>query len=318
MPKVSIVVPIYQVEKYLRTCIDSVLAQSYTDYQLILVDDGSTDHSPQICDEYAQRDKRIKVIHKENGGLSSARNAAYQYISSDFVLFLDSDDFLERDALDFFISLQNSNNADVVVGNYWYTYSNHEDISQQPCGNVLLNGYEALENLVSAKVQNFAWGKLIRTELVKRHLFPEGKLFEDHFWTHYIFAEAEKVEITTKPIIHYRQRDDSITYTFTMSRLDILDGWLARDKFLKDYYPDIESCFLQVVAEEYAKLIWLVLTRMKKDRKRALSKLRVFCHTTELQRYAKGITRRKINTFNTSYFLYLIVAISDKLALKLG
>ena len=307
MPKVSIVVPIYNVEKYLTECIHSVLRQSLRDFQLILIDDGSPDRCPVLCDNFASEDNRIQVIHKKNGGLSSARNAAYPYIKGKFVLFLDGDDYLDEKALETLVKIQEQNNADVVVGNYWYLYNDHEDIADQQCADSHLTGYNALKELVSGHIQNFAWGKLVRAELVKKHIFPEGKNFEDHFWTHYIFAEAGIVEITSRPFVHYRQRDDSISYTFTLSRLDILDGWLFRDKYLKEYHPELEECFLRAVAEEYVGLVWLVLTRLKKNRKEAVAKLRNFCSETKLQHYAEEETVKKIDAFNKSTFLFIII-----------
>ena len=118
MPMVSVIVPVYKVERYIRKCIDSILKQSFTDFELILVDDGSPDKCGKICDEYAAKDKRIKVIHKKNGGLSDARNAGLDYATGGYICFIDSDDWIHKDLLKDNLERLVSENADVIIFNY--------------------------------------------------------------------------------------------------------------------------------------------------------------------------------------------------------
>ena len=132
---VSVIVPVYNVQQYLPQCIESILAQTYQRLEIILVDDGSTDGSGKLCDEFAQRDRRIKVIHKPNGGLSDARNAGTAACSGEFVLYLDSDDYLNQNAVSALASIQTERRAETVTGNYYYTYPDHEDIAQPDTGN---------------------------------------------------------------------------------------------------------------------------------------------------------------------------------------
>ncbi len=312
MSKVTVVVPIYKVENYIEKCIDSVLMQSEGDFQLILVDDGSPDRCPEICDAYAERDSRITVIHKENGGLSSARNAAYPMIQSEFTLFLDSDDYLEKDALAKLLDLQKQDDADVVIGNYWYSYDDHEDLAVLKCSTGNFSGYQALEYLIEGKIQNFAWGKLIRTELLRKYTFPEGKLFEDFFWTHLILTEARSVAIIEKPFVHYRQRTGSISYSFDIKRLDMLEGWKCRDLYLKDNYPELEKRFLRNVAAAYIDLSWLVLTRIKKDNAEGIEKMRAFLQDIPLMNYTNGYDRYLIKSFFVSTTLFKALYIIRK------
>ena len=123
MPKVSIVVPIYNVEKYLEQCIDSIINQTLKEIEIILVDDGSPDNCPQICDDYVKKDSRIKVVHKTNGGLSSARNAGIEIATGDYIGFVDSDDYIELDMYEKMYNIAIENNVDFVMSDY-YSVSN--------------------------------------------------------------------------------------------------------------------------------------------------------------------------------------------------
>lgn len=286
---VSIIIPVYNVEQYLVQCVESILAQTYQNLEIILVDDGSTDDSGRLCDALAQRDHRIRVIHKPNGGLSDARNAGTKACNGTFVFYLDSDDYLEQDAISALVRIQFESHAEVVIGNYFYTYSDHEDIAQPETGTV--EAYprkEAIALLMQGKLQTFAWGKLIRADIAQRHLFPVGKLFEDHFWTHLIFQDCETVVYSSKPMVHYRQRGNSISFTFNLKRLDILEGWRERIAFLQQEYPDMVEAYLHRCAGDTCTFAWLVLTRMKKHKKQGFLKLREFTEEYHLERHSEG------------------------------
>ena len=196
---VTVIIPIYNVEKYLRPCLDSVLGQTYQDLQIILVDDGSTDSCGLICEEYAARDPRITVVHKENGGLSDARNAGLPLVEGEFVFYLDSDDYLVPHALERLVNTQRERNADVVLGNFFYTFSDREYPPPTWCKeDTLLNNREAMEALIDGRIETFAWGKLIRRDCAVKYPFPKGKVFEDHFWTHFVFGDADKVALVAE------------------------------------------------------------------------------------------------------------------------
>lgn len=286
---VSVIVPVYNVQQYLPQCVESILAQTYQRLEIILVDDGSTDGSGRVCDELAQRDNRIQVIHKPNGGLSDARNAGTKVCNGTFVFYLDSDDYLEQDAIMALVSIQSESHAEVVIGNYFYTYSDREDIAQPETGTIQKNNRkEAISLLMQGKLQTFAWGKLIRADIAKRHPFPVGKLFEDHFWTHLVFQDCETVVYSSKPMVHYRQRGNSISYTFNLKRLDIIEGWRERIVFLQQEYPDMVDAYLHRCAEDTVSLAWLVLTRMEKNKWQGFLKLREFIVEYQLEQYSEG------------------------------
>lgn len=310
---VSVIIPVYNVEQYLKQCIASVVDQTYRNMEIILVDDGSTDDSGMLCDEFAQKDSRIKVIHKQNGGLSDARNAGTAVCGGEFVFYLDSDDYLEQDAISSLMNMQEESHGDVVIGNYYYTYSDHEDMAQPDHGTIeQYTRKEAISLLIQGRLQTFAWGKLIRADIAKRHPFPAGKLFEDHFWTHLIFQDCETVVYSSKPMVHYRQRDNSISYTFNLSRLDIIDGWRERIAFLQREYPDMVEEYLCRCAGDTVSLAWLVLTRMKKNKKGGFAMIRQFIRQYQIDRHCEGQTQKLVQALRQSNLQYSIEAVYFK------
>lgn len=311
MGTVSIIIPIYNVEKYLKDCLESVLEQTYPDLQIILVNDGSTDSSGSICDAYAAKDSRIRVVHKDNGGLSDARNAGLPLVDGQFILYLDSDDFLESAAIEDLMETQKKTDADIVLGNFFYSFPAYEyPANPFHQADIVLDNKQAMEALVEGRIETFAWGKLIRREIALKYLFPKGKVFEDHFWTHYVFADAKKVALIPRPLVHYRQRDNSISFTFDFKRLDMLDGWKNRKEFLEQKYPHLLPLCYKHYAEGYAGIAWLVLTRMKRNRREAFDTLRSFNSAMHLQDYAEGKTKKLICALdrgNLAYAVYSLI-----------
>lgn len=247
MDKISIIIPIYNVEAYLRECIDSVLSQNYPNLEIILIDDGSTDSSSMICDDYMQKYKTIQVIHKQNGGLSDARNVGLQYATGAYIFFLDSDDFLAENSISELYKLCVQYDADIAVANFWYFFSNSKKISAQACSqNTLLTKIEAMRLLLENRmIKNFAWGKLYKSSILNNLAFPVGKLFEDVYWTHLVFDRASHVIVSPNESIYYRQRDNSISYTFSPKKIHLIEGYLHRRAFVEKYYPQ----FLDLVDE---------------------------------------------------------------------
>lgn len=307
---VSIIIPIYKVEEYLYTCLDSVIRQTYSNLQIILVDDGSPDSCGKICEEYAMLDDRIQVIHKENGGLSDARNTGVRSANGDFVYFLDSDDYIEPHTIQMLLDEQKRTNADIIISNFYYTYLSHEDVAYTVYKErMIFDNYEAMHALVSGKLETFAWGKLIRTNIVKKYLFPRGKLFEDHYWTHYIVGDSEVVTYIPNPLVHYRQRNCSISYSYNLNRLDILDGWINRKEYLEKEYSDLVEVCMQQYAEKYVGIAWLILTRMKKEKKIGFCKLRSLNRKFHLQNYTSNRKKKLICALDKNDMLYVLYAI---------
>ena len=201
MTEISVIVPVYKVERYLKKCVDSILAQSFTDFELWLVDDGSPDNCGTICDEYAEKDPRIHVIHKENGGLSDARNVALDRIQSKYVFFVDSDDWITSDALEIMHSAAARTNAKVVTGNMVFVYENgntYED-DTAPKKETILKGDEILTTLLRPNACN----KLFDASIFKTLRYPVGRLYEDTFVYHKILDQIDFMVMTGKTTYYY-------------------------------------------------------------------------------------------------------------------
>ena len=198
MPVISVIVPIYKVEKYLRECIDSILDQSFSDFELILVDDGSPDHCPQICDDYKQMDNRIIVIHKENGGLSSARNAGLDYVFSNsdskYITFVDSDDYVHKQYLECLLSGINESYAQIVVTKCLENVLDCSNRNPSKIPYLIKDKTECFDmlNCKNAAIV-VAWGKLFSKSIFNNIRFPNGYIHEDEFIVHKIIFGANKI-----------------------------------------------------------------------------------------------------------------------------
>lgn len=229
MPEISVIVPVYNVEKYLRVCIESILKQSFGDFELILIDDGSTDKCGAICDEYEQMDKRIHVIHQKNGGLSAARNAGIDLMSGEYVTFIDSDDIVGEAYLEILYTVIKRHNAQISVTQMYEfqdtarlfksdKIKNNEDV---------LSGREAVLNMYMDKpgIGVTAWGKLYYKELFSQLRFPIGKINEDQARVPILLYMAERVVINYEQTYGYRIREDSIMHQkFSIKRYDELEA----------------------------------------------------------------------------------------------
>ena len=209
-PKISIIVPIYKVEPYLRKCLDSIVNQTYQNLEIILIDDGSPDRCGEICDEYAAKDGRITVIHKTNGGLSSARNAGLDAATGEYIGFVDSDDWIEMDMYEYLLSNVLSKNADICICGRYEEYENKFFIKRY-LGEELLNKEDAVCALLKNDlIQNFVWDKLWRRKLFDNICFPVGRTYEDLAIVHRLFERAEVILCLPEAKYHYLQRPDSI------------------------------------------------------------------------------------------------------------
>jgi glycosyltransferase involved in cell wall biosynthesis len=212
-PLISIIVPAYKVEKYLRRCINSIINQTYTNLEIILVDDGSPDNCGKICDEYAGKDQRIKVIHKENGGLSDARNRGLDIAKGEYIGFIDSDDWIKEDYIEKLLNLINDYNADISICNLVKVYNENQQINADYNPEIkIYTNIQALEQYFDKYYTNMviACCKLYKAELINGIRFPVGKIHEDEFTTHKLLYKANKTVMTTEGLYYYLQRNDSI------------------------------------------------------------------------------------------------------------
>lgn len=303
----SVIVPVYNVEKYLSECIDSILMQSFTDFELILVNDGSTDGSGQICDRYAESDNRINVIHKPNGGLSDARNAGTRGAQGEYIIYIDSDDYIS--SKDFFKSIYESvKGSDILL----YKHQKFFDTDGQllPCGYSYenINAEDAfvvkLRKLVIGDAfYGMAWIKAFRRELVIRNdiEFEVGLLGEDMDWNYHLITHAQSLAVIDEPFIAYRQRANSITTSIKLKNLTdfiyILEKWSKKiqeeikDQEFKEtlfgsmakYYSNLLITYNRVhdkQKKEYIKrikdLAWILKYAMSKRPKMVAKVYRIF------------------------------------------
>ena len=232
MAEISIIVPVYQVEKYIRQCIDSILAQTFTDFELILVDDGSKDNSGKICDEYAEKDKRIRVIHKENGGLSDARNKGLDNASGNYFMFVDSDDYIAPNMAECLYKKISEAKVDIAACNYRYVFEDgKKDFSTENKAEVI-NANEIFYNRKNERNYGFwtiACNKLYKREKFKSLRFRFGKYHEDEFWANDIYQMDIKAVTVSESLYYYRPRGNSIMGNKNIRKcFDIIEAFQER------------------------------------------------------------------------------------------
>lgn len=256
---ISIIIPVYNVEKYLERCVESVFAQTYSAYELILVDDGSTDGSGKICDRLAKRDDRVRVIHKENGGLSSARNTGLKMSRGEYITFIDSDDVVHPCYLE--CLLKAGKHADISMGKlerFSGETVSFADIDQNEEPD-LITGQETLGCFFEqkAEVANYvsACCKLYKRELFDGIVFPEGRLFEDEFTTYRLYYKADKVAVSQNILYYYYVNDTGITRNLTLlKRCDEYDAQWERIYFFYDH--QLTDLWKLALREYLATALW--------------------------------------------------------------
>ncbi|MFQ6791905.1 glycosyltransferase family 2 protein [Thomasclavelia sp.] len=215
---VSVIVPVYNVSKYLDRCINSIVNQIYSNIEIILVDDGSTDDSGTKCDIWKRRDERIKVIHKNNGGLSDARNHGILKASGNYICFVDSDDWIEPKYIQILLHDLINYNADVSVCGKKYIYPTYTNIWDKSKKIRVMNKYEAIARMNDFYEYNMSsCDKMFKTELFQNIKFPIGKKCEDFYIMSQLFMECTKIVYNPTPLYNYFQRDGSITHSSTFN-----------------------------------------------------------------------------------------------------
>ena len=222
MPEVSVVVPIYNDAEYLPKCVDSILAQTYSDFEVILVNDGSKDDSPAIAESYAEKDSRVRVVHKPNGGLSDARNEGMKYASGKYISFIDSDDFIEPDMLEKCVKALQSADADMVIFDYYQYYqaTGRKEVISNRFEEGKIYSLKDTPQLLTG-IANAAWNKVYRRSLFTQNdiIYPWGCLYEDLGTTYRLLARAETVIFVNKPLYDYLKD----TGEFNMRAYHVLD-----------------------------------------------------------------------------------------------
>lgn len=274
-PLISVIVPIYNVEKYLARCVDSIVNQTYKNLEIILVDDGTPDRCPQMCDDYAEKDSRIKVVHKKNGGLSDARNAGMAVATGEYISFIDSDDYVSDDFFECLLDVMNKENSDIAECSVVKFYEdNHFDEFNDDLLEKTYDAQDAMSALIAENpFHQHVWNKLYKTELVKDIPYAVGKLNEDEFWTYQVFGRANKVSKLNKTMYYYFQRNSSIMGVgYNIRRLDALEGKANRQKYIENNFPELST---QAKIDLYGSCMFAYQSVLKfmsgADKKKALS-----------------------------------------------
>lgn len=242
MELISVIVPIYNVEKYLKRCVESICGQTYQNLEIILVNDGSTDLSGKIAEECASRDKRCVVLHKENGGLSDARNYGLMHCNGKYVVFVDSDDYVTEDYIITLYTMLKQNNADISV--LGLTHSEKELVLGNK--NLKLKNYnnneEALRDLLYQKISTSANAKMYKSELFSDIKYPKGRLYEDVVTTYQIFEKAKKiVSCDIKKYWYYVRTDSIVRSSFNIRKMDYVYNCEMLLDSVKRNYPSLSQ-----------------------------------------------------------------------------
>lgn len=273
MAEVSIIVPVYQVENYLHKCVDSILAQTFTDFELILVDDGSKDRSGQICDEYAEMDERVKVIHKENSGPSDTRNRGIEQAAGNYFMFVDSDDYIAPTMVECLYQSILKENADIAACNFLYSFE--DDRNQDFSTNIqweVVSGAEIFYNRKNDRSCGYwtvVWNKLYKSKVFGKLRFRAGKYYEDEFWANDIYQMDIKMVTIPECLYYYRQHgNNSMKTTNSKKNLDILEALQDRiDIYLMDETHAAQAYRVLIYSLEYLEKSKRMITNREEKAK---------------------------------------------------
>ena len=262
--KISIIIPAYNVEKYISRCIDSVLKQTYSNLEIILVDDGSKDKSGHICDIYKEKDSRIKVIHKENGGLSDARNYGIREAQGEYIVFIDSDDYVDSNYIEELYNLVIKDNVDMAI-------TSHKIIGKKVKFKYEKSKFKELKEkildrmLYDEDIDVSAWGKIYNKKLFKNVEFPKGRLYEDAATFYKLVDQCDYISVNNIPTYNYVIRSNSISQnSFSIKKMDLIKSTEEMTEFIKNKYPNLINGCKRRLMFSYLS----TLTQLTKSRKR--------------------------------------------------
>lgn len=317
---VSIIIPIYNVENYLEDCVESVKKQTYKNVEIILVDDGSTDNSGEICDKYEKLDERIKVFHKSNGGLSDARNVGIEKATGQFICFLDSDDMLSMCAIEEQLNACLKSDADICIGGLKkFSDSLPQDICNKDMKDtIILDKIETTRRmLLHNGFGHEACGKLYKKELWKDERFPKGKLYEDYATIYKVVSKCNKCVILKQKVYWYRVRAGSIMKSkLTHKNMQLLSISEEVTSYIKYEMPEVENeaRYLQMVT--YLKLMKGILDinfSAFPEEQRKIEKYIISCQALLKMNFVKRKDKIKAKSFLVSkYLFYAVYMLGEK------
>lgn len=312
---ISVIVPVYNVEKYIRKSLDSIQNQTYKNLEIILVDDGSTDSSGTICDEYADKDERFKVIHKTNGGLSDARNAGVRASTGKFIGFVDSDDYIIPTMYEELKNAMEENSADIAVCNFETVDEEGKPIPEEntcfPVQDKVITGKEAICNLSGPRYTYWttAWNRLYRRDVVEQVSFPVGKIHEDEFTAHLFYDKCEKVVGVSTTCYKYVVRANSImTKKYGKRNLDYFEALNNRIQYCAE--QNMQELTVQFTSWMLQKLLLVYPLLNLEDREVVIAYQ--YCIQQYLETYQK--IKKSFGMKKTAIFGTMLLKISPRFA----
>lgn len=261
MSKISIIIPVYNVSKYLRKCLESVINQTYQNLEIIVINDGSTDGCDKICDEYAKKDNRIRVIHQSNKGLSEARNSGLKVMTGEFVGFVDPDDWIEPNFYELLEKRMREKNADIVMMGYYFVYKNKIKKCRLFPENFPCDSMTGLKALSENKISHVVWNKLYRKKLFNNLYFCKGRLHEDVLITYQLILGASKIECLNVYGYYQMMRASSICH----SKGDIVMGFLAHYDLWQDMMKYKEEITFDIIHNFYIQTVYFAYRTLFQD-----------------------------------------------------
>ena len=250
---ISIIVPIYNVQQYLDRCIKSIVSQTYHNLEIILVDDGSSDHCPQMCERWAEEDKRIRVIHQKNQGLSAARNVALDICQGEYILFVDSDDWISSRLCEEILGKLVDTDADIVIFDFLKCFRESGKVltvSNRSENERAINGKEAIFMLIEDKLSFGVWSRMYKKSIFDAIRFPEGKCYEDIPVSYQIMQMAKKIYLWERAFYYHEKRRDSITGSQTQkSFVDRLEIEIWGIKYIWKYWPEFVEVYKRRIGD---------------------------------------------------------------------
>lgn len=311
MKKISVIVPIYNVEKYLERCIESIINQTYKNLEIILIDDGSPDKCGTICDKYSKMDSRIVVIHKENGGLSDARNAGIKVATGDYISYIDSDDYIDTDMYEYMINELEFQNSDIVICGIYKEFEDGKSYIKTNRSIERLENKEALIRLNSfASFDMAVWNKLYKKSVIEGIEFPIGKKSEDYFVMYQYFNKSQMISILPDPKYHYLQRENSISRGKNISH-DYIEGSLKQRDFFKENYPEIEfvgnTAYAFSYIATYNRYLKYNIYISKENSQKFKAEVRKYIKDVITNPYISRIKKVQAIVFGYSLFVYKVL-----------
>lgn len=257
VPLISIIVPIYNVESYLQRCIDSLLLQTYVNIEIVLVNDGSTDHSLAICQENAQKDKRVRVFSKTNGGVADTRNFGVSVASGQWVSFVDPDDYVDRDYVEYLYTLLTNNHATMAICQHRNVYKSGRVQTNVYDGSTVLDAHTAVKRLLyDDQIDTSVWAKLYPAWFFDKIHFPKGRLFEDIAATYKTFLASERIAVGSEAKYSYPFRHNSIVNnSFSLHKLDLIDMTEQMASEVVKVFPDLQVACQRRVLYAYVSTL---------------------------------------------------------------